>query len=86
MWSRVYVTVSCPSICLSVCPIDQLMQWHAEGLLLLMLCRQMSIDSGMVGSCSLSVCVYARVFLFCIVFIVTFISVIFELILSFIMH
>jgi len=34
MRSRVYVTVVCPSVCLSVCPIDREQQLRQAGLLL----------------------------------------------------
>jgi len=81
MQSRVYVTVCC----LSVCPIDRPQQWHVAGSLLWALHRQMSMySSGRWAVVLYYVCMYACViFLFCNVVIITFISVMLVLILSF---
>jgi len=43
-WSRVYVTVGCPSICPFVCAVDRKQQQHAAGLLLSALRHKISID------------------------------------------
>ena len=76
MRSRVWASVCC----LSVSPIDWPQQWHVAGLLLWALRRQMSIDCGGRWAVVFFMCVCC--FLFHIIFIITYVSVILVLTLS----